>query len=88
LDARNKDGCTALYLAVQSGHVAVAQYLVKNAGSDLNIASNGQWSVLGVAVDKTDKQLLNTIIAGSISNKQTAPNKTSSTTNKVDGCRG
>jgi len=59
----NKDGCTALYLAVQNGHADVAQFLIQTSRVDVNMSGNElQWTPLGVAVDVANTPLVNMLI--------------------------
>lgn len=41
IHAKGKDGSTPLYIAVQEGHVAIVEYLIKKGGTD---CINFKWS--------------------------------------------
>ena len=61
VNAVNKDGCTALFLATQNKHLQVVKMLVKR-GVDVNIASNAGFSPLHVAADTSQVEVVRCLL--------------------------
>ena len=63
VDAQTKDWSTPLYLAVQSNHQDIVQFLLDKNGKSLKDASNFGWAVIHVAAENGNvtlaKMLLN-----------------------------